>query len=67
MFVLLTDFIDDLWQFHTWCFLLQDPFNEDDWESYAKFTELGLVQVSFKGVRSSKDSPVDPQPQKHSL
>ncbi len=25
---------------------IEDPFNEDDWESYAKFTELGLVQAS---------------------
>ncbi len=25
--------------------LLQDPFNEDDWDSYAKFTAEGLVQV----------------------
>lgn len=25
--------------------VFQDPFNEDDWESYATFTAKGLAQV----------------------
>lgn len=25
--------------------MLQDPFNEDDWESYTAFTTKGLAQI----------------------